>query len=350
MSKATDPLPKTIQSGESDYKTKSFMKELEGLQPETEFAQNKGPEYKYKESDVGIDEFGMGAVIGAHNYFTKDNFTYSCIVEQPCDVIAITFETIDIICDVLTREKLKPLEVTYPSDEELLEIYGETFRWEKFKQTLLQNTLYNSRQMKKVVQNPRAALPKIDFIPKNLVSYLRDGTPKTRFFLKKHKLEESKSTIDSKGTGRTGLGEEEQSRKVEEEQSEFRQTSVDWGMAYMQTRPQADEDDFRMNKMPTPADSSAHLEPSQQSLPDAGVPSERKEPTQLELPMPQSTENSLQDAEVAEVQPVAENSAKLSRAMSSMSAVSKDKQQMQRFIMMFGPQGSTTLANKMLAD
>ena len=347
-SKVSEPKPKTVQSGESEYKTKSFMRELDAMQPDTDVSRTSGPIYKYKETDVGIDEFDGGAVIGANNYFTKESYSYSCIVEQPSDVIAVTFETIDTICDVLTREKLKPLEVTYPSEEELLEIYGETFRWEKFKQTLLQNTLYNSRQMRKEVNNPRGALPKIDFIPKNLVSYLRDGTPKTSFFIKKVKPEEAKSSISTNGgTAQMVSGKEEMEMKVEEEQSEFRQTFVEWGMGYLHTRPPPD-DDFRIDLPPSSSKQSSKPQtPSQKShnslvVEEAQIPFDETEPPAAELP--KNTEPTIG---VEPSIPQLSEKSKSSRKMSSSSS-HQEKNQMQRFIDMFGPNGISPALSRQL--
>ena len=138
-----------------------------------------------KETLVGVEDMPENSVIGAFNYFNKElPYAIGCVAECPSHVIAIPFEVIEKYGDLLMKDTLKELSKEYPDPEEIRKMYIQVLQWNSFKKDLFQEKLFESRQMKKVREQMRVPLPKMNYLPKDIVKYITEE-PKGLFFKKK---------------------------------------------------------------------------------------------------------------------------------------------------------------------
>lgn len=159
---------------------------------------------RIKDADVlvGIADVKELSVVGESHYFSREPYHTGCVVDTPSEILAIPFEVIDKYFDLLSKDLLKQACRELPSVEDIRRMYIQTLQWERFKKDLFQEKLFQSRQMKRERQELRVPLPKMNYLPKDIVKFITEE-PKHLFFKKKTKPSASKEPLQHLATQTT---------------------------------------------------------------------------------------------------------------------------------------------------
>lgn len=125
-----------------------------------------------------------GSIMGVSNYFNGQPFEVSAVVEQPTNIIIISYDVVELHCDLLTKETLKNYTREYPPDAEVKKMYSQTLKWSQFKKTLFDEKLYQTKRMTRLRNENREVAMKKPELPKDIVAYICNK-PKPLFFSKK---------------------------------------------------------------------------------------------------------------------------------------------------------------------
>lgn len=175
---------KTRSNTENDDKSQGKEASMSRLsKPEVpKFRQN----FFEAPTNVSIDDYEEGTIMGVTCYLRGLNFQISAVVEEPADILVISHDVIELEFDLLSKEILKNYSREYPSDAEVRNMYLQTLKWAQFKKTLFDEKLFQTKRMIRLQSNSREVLMKKPELPKDIVRFICNK-PKPLFFSKKKK-------------------------------------------------------------------------------------------------------------------------------------------------------------------